>query len=410
MRGRRRFFACSCGALTLAGSAGVAFAGGVCGAVPLAGGAGEAMPGPAAVWPAEAPVTGMASRMAGALAESATRAGLGVQAVAGEQEPRVVMEVGTTAIYLGDPVSVLLRVDHPADWSVAWPDSLAAGPFEVLRYETTPPVVADDGSASSSAGVVLTSFELGELEIPAIEIPVVDPGGAARSLFTDPFRIGVESVGIDESGDIREIRGPLTIARNWWLLAPWLLLVAAVGAGGIWLRGRLRKRPVAEVATRQQPPRPHSLVALEALDELERSSLLERGRVKRWHVRVSEIVRTYVEGQLEVPALEMTTGEVVAGLREAALGGRLVDRFRTFLERCDLVKFARLRPGAEASREVLAMARALVEMTSGPGSEADATPSSGDGASPVEESAGPAASGDPAREKPAAAPVAEAAP
>ena len=108
-------------------------------------------------------------------------------------------------------------------------------------------------------------------------------------------------------------------------------------------------------------------MALEALDELERSSLLERGQVKRWHVRVSEIIRTYVEGQLEVPALEMTTGEVVAGLRGAALGGRVTGAFHAFLARCDLVKFAKLRPGTDESRELLGAARSLVRMTSGMG-------------------------------------------
>ncbi len=292
---------------------------------------------------------------------------------------RVVMEVDTTVIHLGDPVSVLLLVDHPGDWSVQWADSLDVAPFEVLRYEVAAAGAAGgDGGASSggdlatsAARLTLTSFELGEQELPPIEIPVVGPDGTVQALFTDPYRIGVESVGLDESGDIREIRGPLTIARNWWALVPWLLLAAAAGAGALYMRRRMQARPVAEIVKPKTPPRPHHLVALEALDELERSSLLERGQVKTWHVRVSEIIRTYVEGQLEVPALEMTTGEVVAGLRKAALGSRITDTFHTFLVRCDLVKFAKLRPGAEASREVLSVARSLVEMTSGPGPVAE---------------------------------------
>ena len=321
-------------------------------------------------------VTGWWGAAAAAAALGAQAAGEQGAAAPGAQETaaqdlRVAMDVNTTAIHLGDPVSVLLRVDHPADWSVEWADSLDIAPFEVLRYAVAPPDAAPGGAgAASAAALVLTSFELGELEIPPIAIPVAGPDGAVRTLFTDPYRIGVESVGLDESGDIREIRGPLSIARNWWLLAPWLLLAAAVGAGAYYLRRRMRTRPVAEVAKPKVPPRPHRLVALEALDELERSSLLERGEVKTWHVRVSEIVRTYVEGQLEVPALEMTTGELVAGLREAALGNRITDGFHAFLARCDLVKFAKLRPGAEASREALGVARSLVEMTSGPGPEA----------------------------------------
>lgn len=292
---------------------------------------------------------------------------------------RLAMEVDTTEIHLGDPVAVRLAVDHPAEWVVHWADSLDIAPFEVLDHAVSAPVaspvggsgpggsVAGGGRARSVGTLTITSFELGELEIPPIEVAVAAPDGTVQQLLTDPFRIGVESVGLDESGDIREIKAPLSIARNWWVLLPWLLLVAAVGAGALHLHRRMQARPVAEIAKPRTPPRPHHLVALEALDELERSSLLERGQVKRWHVRVSEIIRAYVEGQLEVPALEMTTGEVVSGLRTAALGERITDAFHRFLARCDLVKFAKLRPGADASRELLGAARSLVQMTSGPG-------------------------------------------
>ena len=297
--------------------------------------------------------------------------GLGAQVGAAQegapQDFRVVMEVDTTLIHLGDPISVRLRVDHPADWSVQWADSLDVSPFEVLGYTAALGSAADGGGTMSVASLMLTSFELGELEIPAIEIPVVGPDGTVRTLLTDPYRIGIESVGLDESGDIREIRGPLSIARTWWALVPWLLLAAAAGAGALYVSRRMRARPAAEIVRPKTPQRPHHLVALEALDELERSSLLERGQVKTWHIRISEIIRTFVEGQLEVPALEMTTREVVTGLREAALGSRITDSFHSFLARCDLVKFAKLRPGADTSRELLGVARSLVEITSGPG-------------------------------------------
>ncbi len=305
-------------------------------------------------------------------------AGVASAAAQDARELRVAMEVDTTMIHLGDPVAVRLAVDHPADWVVLWADSLAVAPFEVLHYAVSAPGAAsaggvgaggsadEGGGARSLAALTITSFELGELEIPPIEVAVAAPDGMVHTVSTDPFRIGVESVGLDESGDIREIKAPLTIARSWWALLPWLLLAAALGAGALQLHRRMQARPSAEIAKPQPPPRPHHLVALKALDELERSSLLERGQVKRWHVRVSEIIRAYVEGQLEVPALEMTTGEVVLGLRTAALGARITDAFHTFLARCDLVKFAKLRPGVDASRELLGAARSLVEMTSGP--------------------------------------------
>lgn len=282
------------------------------------------------------------------------------------QEPRLAMQVDTTLINVGDPVAVRLQVDHAAGWTVQWPDSLDLSPFEVLLREVGVPAAAPSGEGMrSAASLVVTSFELGELEIPPIEVAVAAPDGTVRTLLTDPFRIGVESVGLDGSGDIRDIKGPLSLARNWWAVVPWVLLAAALAAGGYQLHRRMRTRPATVAPAPAPPPRPFHVVALEALDELEASSLLDRGQVKAYHIRISEIIRAYVEDQLEVPALEMTTREVVAGLRRAALSVAITERLQSFLDRCDLVKFAKVRPGADESRELMPVARSLVGMTSG---------------------------------------------
>lgn len=311
---------------------------------------------------------------------AATSDSPGVQAP--PQRSRIAMEVDTTAIHVGDPVSVRLVVDHPEGWEVRWPDSVDVAPFELLRIQMADPVGAD-AATRSTAELVVTSFELGELEIPPIELVAAGPDGAVETLVTDPFRIGVESVGLDESGDIREIKGPLSIARSWWGPVAWALLGLVLAAAVAYVWRRRRSRPVAAPSgPPPPPPRPHHLVALEALAALEASSLLERGQVKEYYVRVSEIVRSYVEGQLEVPALEMTTSEVADGLARAALGASVCEAFRGFLDRCDLVKFAKWRPSIDDARAMVEEARGLVRMTSGRAAEAAIEPTalSGGGA------------------------------
>ncbi|MDE2796562.1 MAG: hypothetical protein OXL34_17235 [Gemmatimonadota bacterium] len=293
---------------------------------------------------------------------------LAASQTASAQEARIAMTVDTTLIHVGDPVTVRLSVDHPEGWVVEWPDSFEVAPFEVLRAGLATPVAAADGDGfHSKATLVVTSFELGELELPAITVPVTAPDGTTRGLVTDPFRIGVESVGLDESGDLRDIKGPLSLARSWWAALLWVLL-ALVLAGAVayhLYRRRRRPEPESRTAVPRAPPRPFHELALEALRALEKSALLERGQVKEYHVRISEIIRRYIEGQFEVPALELTTGEVADGMRRAALGVPVTEAFRGFLERCDLVKFAKLRPAAEDSRELMGRARELVRTTSG---------------------------------------------
>lgn len=280
------------------------------------------------------------------------------------------MTVDTTLIHVGDPVTVRLSVGHPEGWVVEWPDSFDVAPFEVLHAGSAPPVAAADGDGlRSTATLVVTSFELGELELPAIAVPVTAPDGTARTLVTDPFRIGVESVGLDESGDLRDIKGPLSLARSWWVVLLWAALAAVLFGGVAYYvyRRRRTEEPQSRPAVPRAPPRPFHEIALEALRALEKSALLERGQVKEYHVRISEIIRRYIEGQLEVPALELTTREVADGMRRAALGAPTAEAFRRFLERCDLVKFAKLRPESEDSRELMGRARELVRMTSGGG-------------------------------------------
>ena len=103
----------------------------------------------------------------------------------------------------------------------------------------------------------------------------------------------------------------------------------------------------------------------EALAELESSPLLGRGEVKEYHVVASEVVRRYVEAVFEVPSLEMTTGEVMAGLERIDAPGEARVVLHRFLDRCDLVKFAKLRPTTDAAAETLEAGRDFVLRTTG---------------------------------------------
>lgn len=281
----------------------------------------------------------------------------------------------TTEMHVGDPVTVRLSVTHPPGWSVQWPDSFDLGAFEVLDFEAFRAAADARGAGGegedamamrSEARLVVTSFELGEQEIPSLPLVAAGPEGALDTLRTDPFGIGVVTVGLDEGGQARDIKGPLSVPRSWWGPVLFGLAAAVVGAAIALLVRRRRRRSASAAPVKPgPPPRPHHLVALEALAALEASPLLEQGRVKEYHVRASDIVRTYLEGKLEVPALELTTGEVAAEMRRAALDADLCEQVREFLEACDLVKFAKLRPSAEASKALLGDARAIVEATSG---------------------------------------------
>ena len=277
------------------------------------------------------------------------------------QAPRLFTELDTALVAVGDRMELTVRVEHDPAFMVVWPDSFSLGSLEVLGAEVLPP--ANDGGRSvTGVRFTLAAFELGDIEIPSFDVRVETPDGSSTTLSTDPYVITVQSVGLDEGGDIRAIRGPLGLPLSMIYLLPWLLLAALVGGLASWL---WRKRKPVETGRRRSvviPRLPHE-EAYEALDRLEASNLLERGKIKDYHILVSEIIRTYVEDRFGVYALEMTTGEVVAGLRGADVLDDAVLAFEVFASRCDLVKFAKLRPAPDGCRDILSAARAIVDQT-----------------------------------------------
>lgn len=268
--------------------------------------------------------------------------------------------VDSTLVTVGDRITLTVAVEHAPDATVAWPDSLDLSPFEVVgaRALGSEP---SGGRVRSSAQFYLTAFQLGDLEIPDFEVAVLGAGGEREVLRTDRFGIEVVSVGADEGGDIREIRGPFLIPIGTITLLLWLLgLLAILGAAAYgYRRWRASRGEVTVEAA--APARPAHEIALEALADIEASRMLSRGQVKEYHIAVSETLRRYIEARYRVPALEMTTWEIVAGLEKVGVGRDFTGDLRRLLDQCDLVKFAKVRPASDQAEGILVLGRELVE-------------------------------------------------
>jgi hypothetical protein len=135
-----------------------------------------------------------------------------------------------------------------------------------------------------------------------------------------------------------DIEGPVRIGLGTLLLLAGLaaVVLAAVVLG---LRSLLRRRsgngggPVL-------PERSPLEVALERLDRLQSEGL--GMDTDPFIVEVSNIVRDYLETAMEIPAREQTSEEFLLALQqEASLPEVLQARMPEFLDKCDLVKFAR---------------------------------------------------------------------
>jgi hypothetical protein len=120
-----------------------------------------------------------------------------------------------------------------------------------------------------------------------------------------------------------------------WLVG--IVLVASGSAVGVWWR--LRRRRQRE----EKPLSPQELAYLE-LDALLQEHLSESD-VKLFYVRLTGIVRRFIERTTGIHAPEQTTEEFLYEIgRGQVFSGAERDRLKWFLESADLVKFAAQEP------------------------------------------------------------------
>ena len=234
------------------------------------------------------------------------------------------------------------------------PDS-EFGEFESVGDEAIPARLGEDGRVTRSHRYELEPFLPGEFEFPALTVVL---NGSAE-ITTEPMTITVTSVLDDpEAAELRDIGGPMDVPVPWWWWALGGLAIVAAIVGFLWWRKRKRE------ATPPPPPTPPHEIALAALRALLAEDLPGKGQVKPFYMRLSDILRHYIEGQFGLRAPEQTTEEFLEAMRNShAIERAHKDLLRNFLKHVDMVKFAELTPDADEIDRTAESAREFIEQT-----------------------------------------------
>ena len=215
-------------------------------------------------------------------------------------------------------------------------------------------MVTEDGNLI----LILTAFRTGELTLPSLSIPFTD----GSTLNTAPLNIEITSVldPYNPPHDILDIKPIIMFARgitrDLILIAIVLLIVAlAFTAYRLW-----RKRKLAKLSLPPEFSMPPKDFALQELENLKNSGLLEQKLVNEYYDKLSDIVRYYVSRVTEADCLEKTTSEIYAALR-STLSHADNTMLRSFLQTCDFAKFAKFVPSEKDAQEHFETAKSLVE-------------------------------------------------
>jgi len=271
------------------------------------------------------------------------------------QSHQVQTTVDKQEILIGEQFTLTIKgIYDPASVKPHWivvPDSIPH--FDIVDKGKVDTLLYKDNSKAIQQTITLTSFDSGRWTIPSMLLnfdPIKDD--TTYTVFTDSIPIKVSFAPADSSNQLRDIKPIMDVSitdYTWYYIAAGILLLLLIGFF-IWryLKNK-NKRPLAEKGKRVNPYE----VAMQELTKLESAELTEAISIKRFHIKLSEIVKQYLSGRHHKNRNNQTTGDLLIVLKETGLSTDDLSSLATVLRCGDAVKFAKYLPETTESKDCL---------------------------------------------------------
>ncbi|MGB5782920.1 MAG: hypothetical protein WBM42_13675 [Eudoraea sp.] len=260
-------------------------------------------------------------------------------------QPVISSKVDTTNIKIGEQIHFTVTVEVDSTAQVFFPEGQTFSPLETVEAFKTDTTRKKDRITLQKI-YALTQFDSGSYMLPAQRIEINGAG-----FFTDSLKVDVATIPVDTVNqkmyDIKPLISVQKSNSEFWKILLIVLLIAGI-AGGLIYWFILRKKPLTEEEKVALLP-PYERALLE-LKRLENSKYLIQDKYKVYYSELTAIVRSYLEEEVHISALESTTGELIQKLEllqdagELKLQDNTIKQFEKILQTADLVKFARSKP------------------------------------------------------------------
>lgn len=289
------------------------------------------------------------------------------------QGPEVHTRFLPDTILLGDQFVMQLDIDKDIAQEIQLPQfekNQLTPQIEVLGIDRIDTLSHDGRRLQLRVTYRLTSFDEGTHAVGGF--PVVWTTGQGSTapvkgdtvLAPEQMRLTVTTFEIDTTKqqifDIkRPLNTPLVFAEIKEMVL-WGIGIAILLGIIIYLIIWYLRRRRGQIGPRRLIP-PH-IVAIRALEKLHSRKLWQNGRHKEYYSTMADIVRVYIERRYDIRAMEMTSDQILASVREVN-DERLREKLRELFSLSDLVKFAKMTPGPEDNEQVYFDAYFYVEET-----------------------------------------------
>ncbi len=282
---------------------------------------------------------------------------------------RVSLKTGVdkSTINIGDYITYYVSITYDKDYKLTFPPpGKELGSFDIKDYN-----IYEEESKNKSTNVKIveykiTTYFLGEFEIPSIEIQYEDKNKEKGSIKTEPIIIKVVPIKRlpSDEDDIRDIKEQEHIKNYIWLY----ILIATAAAGLIIFAYFYYKKHFKKETLEMEPEKdikriPEDIEALEKIRALQEKDYLKNKKFKIFYFELSEIIREYLHRRYNIYTLERTSYEIMLDLKKILADKKLLESFNSFFAHTDMVKFAKYMPTHNEIKGTIDKAIQLINTT-----------------------------------------------
>ncbi|MCF2875957.1 MULTISPECIES: BatD family protein [unclassified Tenacibaculum] len=263
-----------------------------------------------------------------------------ISSIGFSQSNKVQVEVDTTNIRIGEQFQYKISVDDTENVIIPKLSNLKGlEVVDTLKIDTIKNKLVQK--------YILTGFDSGSFYIPQQQIFIKN-----QAYLTDSLLINVATVAIDTTKikkfPIKGIKGEpyqFDDFKNYIYWAIFILIL--IGLIIYYFVFRKKKEKQETIVVPLLPPYEE---AIQKLQELDSKLLWQNNHVKKYYSELTGIVRSYIERELNIPALESTTDELIDTLKDfdetksIETTKETIQKLKELLQESDLVKFAKSKP------------------------------------------------------------------
>lgn len=267
---------------------------------------------------------------------------------------------------IGEQRKIALEVKQPNSAVVYFPtingnDTLAQG-IEILKI-TPPDTLKSNNGLTIKQEYFITSFDTGRYVLPPFVFKSKTQSYTTEQLYLDVITYDEDLTNAQLTGMAENYDPPFNWVR--------FLLYLSIGLGVIGLGALIYYiyKVVQEMKNNQIEEEivvdnrlPHE-IALEELEKIKSDKLWQKGEVKVYYTVLTDTLRDYFTRRFNIPAMEMTSSEIIRSLKYEHDAVDAIERVREIFDISDMVKFAKMEPSQEDNEISIVNAFFIVNKT-----------------------------------------------